>query len=203
MRPLRQKPDTEVSHAPRRTRRAKNRQRFCSQERTSQLPRAKSGKTNVSELQETPLQTPALLPPSRPPSSMLQTVTRAKLLRPRQLFSKRCVTHKLAAFVYKRNIEIGGEGGDLSTARVCHRRLQTLKPKHALARFATSHTGASCTWGRSACFCCVFSVLIPLSSSYSVLIPVLIPVLIHDFAGRATRTKLSVSRKKGENVFDF
>ena len=140
-------------------------------------------------------------PPSRPPSSMLQTVTRAKLLRPRQLFSKRCVTHKLAAFVCKRNI--GGEGGDLSTARVCHRRLQTLKLKHALARFVTSHTGASCTWGRSACFCCAFSVLIPLSSSYSVLIPVLIPVLIHDFAGRATRTKLSVSRKKRENVFAF
>ena len=89
MRPLRQKPDTEVSHAPRRTRRAKNntlflwfsaarsfapprpplqRQRFCSQERTSKLPRAKSGKPNVSQLQETPLQTPTLLPPSRPPS---------------------------------------------------------------------------------------------------------------------------------------
>ena len=139
---------------------------------------------------------------------MLQTVTRAKLLRARQLFSKRCVTHKLAAFVYKRNIEIGGEGAqggvpDLSAARVCHRRLQTLKLRHALARFMTSHTGASCTWSRSACFCCVFSVLIPVPSSYSVLIPVLIPVLIHDFAGRATRTKLSVSRKKRENVFAF
>ena len=48
--------------------------------------------------------------------------------------------------------------------------------------------------GRSGCFCCVFSVLIPLSSSYSVLIPVLIPVLIHGFAGRATRNKLSVNR---------
>ena len=99
----------------------------------------------------------------------------------------------------------GAQGGvpDLSTARVCHRRLQTLKLRHALARFMTSHTGASCTWSRSACFCCVFSVLLPLSSSYSVLIPVLIPVLIHDFAGMATRTKLSVSRKKRENVFAF
>ena len=86
----------------------------------------------------------------------------------------------------------------MSTARVCHRRLQTLKLRHALARFMTSHTGASCTWSRS-----VFSVLIPLSNSYSVLIPVLIPVLIHDFAGMATRTKLSVSRKKRENVFAF
>ena len=48
--------------------------------------------------------------------------------------------------------------------------------------------------GRSGCFHCVFSVLIPLSNSYSVLIPVLIPVLIHGFAGRATRNKLSVNR---------
>ena len=48
--------------------------------------------------------------------------------------------------------------------------------------------------GRSGCFRCVFSVLIPLSNSYSVLIPVLIPVLIHGFAGRATRHKLSVNR---------
>ena len=71
-----------TAHAPRPP---LQRQRFCSQERTSKLPRAKSGKPNVSQLQETPLQTPALLPPSRPPSSMLQTVTRAKLLRPRQL----------------------------------------------------------------------------------------------------------------------
>ena len=37
-------------------------------------------------------------------------------------------------------------------------------------------------------------VLIPLSSTYSVLISVLIPVLIHGFAGRATRNKLSVTR---------
>ena len=164
--------------------------------KAERFPTARNSATNTSPS-----------PPFPPPSSMLQTVTRAKLLRPRQLFSKRCVTHKLAAFVYKRNIEIGGEaqGGvpDLSTARVCHRRLQTLKLRHALARFMTSHTGASCTWSSSACFCCVFSILIPLSSSYSVLIPVLIPVLIHDFAGRATRTKLSVSRKKRENVFAF
>ena len=40
----------------------------------------------------------------------------------------------------------------------------------------------------------VFSVLISLSSTYSVLISVLIPVLIHGFAGRATRNKLSVTR---------
>ena len=87
MRPLRQKPDTEVSHAPRRTRRAKNntlflrcRLKLCTAEAPPaaatflqpradlKAARAKSGKTNVSELQETPLQTPALLPPSRPPS---------------------------------------------------------------------------------------------------------------------------------------
>ena len=48
--------------------------------------------------------------------------------------------------------------------------------------------------GRSGCFRGVFSVLIPLSSTYSVLISVLIPVLIHGFAGRATRNKLSVTR---------
>ena len=169
--------------------------------------RAKSGKPNVSQLQETPLalaleQAPALLPPSRPPSSMLQMETHAKLLRPRQLFSKRCVTPRLSTSA---TLKLGGKGAqrgvpDLSTARVCHRRLQTLKLKHALARFMTSHTGASCTWSRSACFCCVFSVLIPLSSSYSVLIPVLIPVLIHDFAGRATRTKFCESQKK-ERMF--
>ena len=227
MRPLQQKPDTEVSHTPA-ARGARKPTRFsfgfpplealhrrgppCSgnvfaaKSGPQSCPRAKSGKPNPNCKKLRYKHQP--FSPLPPPSSMLQTVTRAKLLRPRQLFSKRCVTQKLAAFVYKRNIEIGGEGGtrrssDLSTARVCHRRLQTLKLRHALARFMTSHTGASCTWSRSACFCCVFSVLIPLSSSYSVLIPVLIPVLIHDFAGRATRTKLSVSRKKGENVFAF
>ena len=83
--------------------------------------------------------------------------TEASRLASSEASSPLPVTDKLAAFVYKRNIEIGGKGEDLSTAHVCHRRLQTLKLKHALARFMTSHTGASCTWGRSACFCRVFS----------------------------------------------
>ena len=54
--------------------------------------------------------------------------------------------------------------------------------------------GCASSKGMSGCFRCVFSVLIPLSSTYSVLISVLIPVLIHGFAGRATRNKLSVTR---------
>ena len=48
--------------------------------------------------------------------------------------------------------------------------------------------------GGVAAFAGFFSVLIPLSSTYSVLISVLIPVLIHGFAGRATRNKLAVTR---------
>ena len=58
--------------------------------------------------------------------------------------------------------------------------------------------------GASCAAQCVFSVLVPLSNSYSVLIPVLIPVLIHGFAGRATRNKLSVNRfKQSKNILSF
>ena len=64
--------------------------------------------------------------------------------------------------------------------------------------------GCASSKGRSGCFRCVFSVLIPLSNSYSVLILVLIPVLIHGFAGRATRNKLSANRfKKSKNILSF
>ena len=49
-----------------------------------------------------------------------------------------------------------------------------------------SWTPGGCASLKSCCFCCVFSILIPLSNSYSVLIPVLIPVLVHGFAGRAS-----------------
>ena len=78
--------------------------------KAERFPTARNSATNTSPS-----------PPLPPPSSMLQTVTRAKLLRPRQLFSKRCVTHKLAAFVYKRNIEIGGEGGTRRSSRLVNR----------------------------------------------------------------------------------
>ena len=83
---------------------------------------------------------------------------------------KRCVTHKLAAFVYKRNIEIGGEGGDLSTARVCHRRLQTLKPNTAGALRDFSHW-RQLHMGQERlfllCFLSSYSIIQFLFSSYS------------------------------------
>ena len=90
------------------------------------------------------------------------------------------------------------------TGRVLARRLarltavQLVGPRRdrLLPRRVWSWAPGDCSSskGRSACFRCVFSVLIPLSNSHSVLIPVLIPVLIHGFASRATRNKLSVNR---------
>ena len=82
----------------------------------------------------------------------------------------------------------------VSCSAVCLEVLLPHSNLYALGPRAGPQGDCSSSKGRSACFRCVFSVLIPLSNSHSVLIPVLIPVLIHGFASRATRNKLSVNR---------